>query len=321
MSRLLASILPARVTTDEGDFFVGAAGNDVLLVNATVIGLAGMAGDDTLTGGSGDDFLFGDYFSVDLFDADGDPTTVYDLSVIGDDKIFGGSGSDALIGGPGNDSLFGGRGNDLYVSIGGGADLLVEKVDGGIDTIMTSASTFTLAANFEKLIFSNIFTEVRKDVQGFGNGANNVIVGGLRNDTLKGLGGDDTIAGSGGMDVLTGGTGNDSFAFGIAATENGVYSTGDKADTITDFDPAKDQILLYWNSFAFFDSPRGPMEGVIKAAQFALIGEELTGKEIVLYDQDTGEVMTGNHSIFARVAADTILTYHDFELTYGNWAY
>ncbi|MBC7674499.1 MAG: hypothetical protein H7173_00340, partial [Rhodoferax sp.] len=197
MSRHLASILATRVTTDFGDFFVGAAGNDVLLVNDSVVGLAGMAGDDTLAGGSGRDFLFGDYFSVNLFVDDGDATPVYDLSVIGDDKIYGGSGGDALIGGPGNDSLFGGRGNDRYYSIGGGADLLVEKVDGGIDTITTSASTFTLPANFEKLIFSNLSAEVRKDVQGFGNGANNVIVGGLRNDTLKGLGGDDTIAGSG----------------------------------------------------------------------------------------------------------------------------
>ena len=61
-----------------------------------MIGLAGLAGNDTLTGGVGDDWLFGDFFSVGMWD-DNDP---YDTSVIGNDVIFGGAGNDALIGGP-----------------------------------------------------------------------------------------------------------------------------------------------------------------------------------------------------------------------------
>jgi Ca2+-binding RTX toxin-like protein len=318
MSRFLAAIGEIRVVTESGDFYVGTAGNDVLKTDATVVGLAGMAGDDRLTGGAGRDLLLGDYFSADWFNDSFEGPPVDDLSIVGNDKLYGGVGKDVLIGGPGLDSLYGGLGDDYYGLFGGGADLLVEGLDGGVDTITTSAATFTLPENFENLEFSNMFTELRKDVHGIGNAAANAISGGLRNDILEGLAGNDTLAGGQGRDVLTGGTGRDSFAFGFGAFGNGSLSTGDNADTITDFNPVVDQILL--DFFSFNQGPGRPIkEGVIRAAQFGLIDGVLTGKEKVLYDPTSGDLMTKDHSVFAHVAAGTVLTYHDFEWSYGNW--
>ena len=57
MSRFLVSVLPTRVKSDQGDFDVCTTGSDNLADDATVTGLAGMAGDDILTGGTGRDQL------------------------------------------------------------------------------------------------------------------------------------------------------------------------------------------------------------------------------------------------------------------------
>lgn len=318
--RIIAEIgdIWTRIVTDSGDFYVGAAGADTITMDATVVGLAGMAGDDRLNGSAGRDYLFGDYFSAELFSETSTTVPEYDYTIIGNDKLFGRAGRDFLIAGPGNDSLYGGSGNDLYLLQGGGRDRLFEASDAGIDTVSTDRSTYTLAANFENLEFSNLFSELRKDVHGVGNTLSNVIIGGFRNDTLEGLGGNDTIAGSNGRDVLVGGAGRDSFAFGFGARENGVLSKGVNADTISDFNAAADQILL---DFFSFDAGlnRPPQEGVIREARFGLAGASLTGSEVVVYDQATGNIMTRDGDVFAHVLAGTVLTYQDFEWSYGNW--
>jgi Ca2+-binding RTX toxin-like protein len=211
-------------------------------------------------------------------------------------------------------------GDDIYILVGGGADRLVEGSSGGIDTVATDLSSFTLKANFEKLVFSNLFTELRKDVHGVGNGLDNVIIGGMRNDLLEGLAGNDTLAGSGGRDQLAGGLGNDCFAFGFAANSNGVLSIGDNADTISDFSVADDQFLLDPLAFGF-GFRAGPLrEGILREARFGLAGLVLTGKEFVIYDQSTGDLSTRQGAVFAHVTPGTDLTFQDFEWSYGNWA-
>jgi Ca2+-binding RTX toxin-like protein len=75
--------------------------------------VAGGGGDDTLTGGSGNDYLRGD---------------------AGDDTLSGGAGRDTLIGGDGDDVLTGGAGNDTLFG-GDGADSFAFEGAFGIDVI------------------------------------------------------------------------------------------------------------------------------------------------------------------------------------------
>lgn len=90
----------------------GRDGNDIILVSHQVHSnaeLYGGAGNDVISGGSGDDRLFGEggcdillgHSGNDLLDG-GD----------GDDLLFGGLGADVLLGGDGDDWLFGGPGVD-----------------------------------------------------------------------------------------------------------------------------------------------------------------------------------------------------------------
>jgi Ca2+-binding RTX toxin-like protein len=71
------------------------------------------------------------------------------------------------------------------------------------------------------------------DRVGGGSGAD-VLVGGSGHDTLTGGGGEDRLAGGRGNDMLTGGPGADIF----------VFDTGHGHDTINDFDPAEDRLLM-----------------------------------------------------------------------------
>jgi hypothetical protein len=87
---------------------------------------AGLAGNDTLLGGSGQDLLQGDFqlgassfFFGSFFVLEPPPP--------GNDSIDGGSGADTLYGGGGSDTLLGGAGDDLIIV----TDLDFAVLDGG----------------------------------------------------------------------------------------------------------------------------------------------------------------------------------------------
>jgi Ca2+-binding RTX toxin-like protein len=123
--------------------------------------------------------------------------------ITGDDnanKLFGLDGNDTLDGGAGLDSLDGGKGNDTYV-VDDQNDLVIESVSGaagGLDTVLSSASFFTLRTmdNVENL------TLIDGGVTGVGNSLANKLTGNGLDNTLSGLEGNDTMAG---------GLGNDSY--------------------------------------------------------------------------------------------------------------
>lgn len=96
--------------------FYGLGGNDTYTNLTAIRGQAiGGTGNDTLTGGSGSDYLFG---------GDGDDTL---NGGAGNDVIDGRAGNDRLNGGSGNDILLGGRGNDT-LNGGDGDDKLFGDV-------------------------------------------------------------------------------------------------------------------------------------------------------------------------------------------------
>ncbi|WP_237368528.1 M10 family metallopeptidase C-terminal domain-containing protein [Rhizobium sp. SL42] len=172
---------------------VGGIGNDTIY---------GGAGNDTLNGGGGENRLYGE---------------------AGDDRLIGGALSDILDGGTGNDAMSGGAGDDIYV-VDSAKDVVTEAVNGGVDTVRVSASSFTLSAYVDNLEYvgSGAFKGIGSaDANRMTGGAgadvldgaagNDFLYGGLGNDSLVGGIGNDLLDGEGGADKMAGGVGNDSY--------------------------------------------------------------------------------------------------------------
>ena len=95
----------------------------------------------------------------------------------------------------GADVMTGRGGNDSY-TVDNGGDTIVENPGEGIELVFASTH-FALPANVE-----NLFLTGAADLQGYGNGLSNSIVGNSGNNLL---------AGGGAADVLNGGIGNDTY--------------------------------------------------------------------------------------------------------------
>ncbi len=212
----------------------GTANNDTLIGDSHANVLSGFRGDDSLSGGGGDDTLVGGAGNDTLDGGDGSDTASYadalsavTVKIVSGAQNTGGGGVDTLIsienlqgsnyndslvgnaqanvldGGAGADTLVGGAGNDTYV-VDNVGDVIVEGANAGIDTVRTTLSTYTLAANLENLVFTGTGSFV-----GTGNDAANQITGGDAVDRLYGGGGNDTLDGGGAGDSLYGGMGDD----------------------------------------------------------------------------------------------------------------
>ena len=226
----------------------GTGGNDMISLDESngalpAAQLFGGAGNDTLTGGSGNDQLFGGAGNDTL------------LGKGGDDLLFGGDGNDTLIGGTGSDQMFGGAGNDRMVwNPGEGSDLMeggdgndTAEVNGG-----NGAEVFTITANGTRVRFDRtspapFFLDIGTtenfvlnmnggdDVFTAGNGLANLIQltidGGDGNDNITGGDGNDTLLGGNGNDIITGGRGNDTL-LGGAGDDTFIWNPGDGSDTI-----------------------------------------------------------------------------------------
>jgi Ca2+-binding RTX toxin-like protein len=173
--------------------------------------LAGLDGNDTLEGGTGDDVLFG-----------------HD----GNDSLVGGAGDDALIAGTGADTMVGGDGNDVYEIFG--AQKIVETKGQGTDTvfIIEGVTSYTMPTEIEYLDYSESTTNVIATGNALangitGNGQANRIDGGSGDDTLVGRGGDDSLTGGTGADSMDGADGNDLYV--IDNVGDAVFESG--ADT------------------------------------------------------------------------------------------
>ncbi|MBX5151857.1 rhizobiocin [Rhizobium lentis] len=230
----------------------GGAGNDVL---------NGGAGADILIGGTGDDTYFVDNAADIVTEAADEGTDtvrttltsytlgsdVENLTYIGigtaafvgtgndldnvitggaaADTISGGAGNDTLNGGAGADRLIGGAGDDNYI-VDNAGDLVTEVANEGIDTVRTTLSAHTLAANVENLTYIGMaaFT-------GAGNLLDNVIIGGVAADKLMGAAGNDTLIGGAGSDTMLGGIGDDVYVVDIA-TDIVIENASEGTDTV-----------------------------------------------------------------------------------------
>lgn len=122
-----------------------------------------------------------------------------------DDLLSGYGGDDVLAGGGGADVMIGGTGNDRYYVENVGDDV-IESENESIDSVFTTLTSYTLAANAEQLRFIG-----PGDFTGTGNDRNNTLHGGAGSDTLDGGNGSDLLASGAGDDVMIGRAGNDRY--------------------------------------------------------------------------------------------------------------
>lgn len=199
----------AHVGTGNADSntLTGGNGNDTL---------DGGGGGDTLIGGGGDDrYIIRSVldivteasgggidtevatFSVTLAD------NVENLEISGEGSVGTGNALDnVLTAGAGAQTLIGGAGNDTYYvdNIG---DVVVEELDGGIDTVVSSVDLAGIPANVENI---RLIGAAHSAV---GNDGSNRLSGGSGDDLELGGDGDDTLISRAGHDTLSGGAGDD----------------------------------------------------------------------------------------------------------------
>ena len=174
--------------------FTGSATAEQIVANAALA--------TTLSGGAGDDTLWGSTLN---------------------NALQGGDGDDIIRGQSGAGTWSGGQGNDQFV-VGNAAVVLVENPNEGIDTAWVAVNGYTLAANIEIARLAGTATTVNGssgDEQLVANptlgstidarGGIDVLWGSNFADLLNGGQGDDILRGGYGADTLYGGAGNDQF--------------------------------------------------------------------------------------------------------------
>jgi len=186
--------------------------------NSSVNNIAGNAGNNLLNGGLGVDTVnyaaaaAGVTIDLSLTSAQatggaGTDTILGFENVTGSayaDTLTGTTGANTIDGGKGADTMTGGAGNDSYF-VDSTSDRIVELVDGGIDSVQSSAS-FTLAADIENLTLTGTGA-----INGTGNSLANVIIGNAGANSLSGGAGNDTLNAGVGADTITGGSGSDTY--------------------------------------------------------------------------------------------------------------
>lgn len=228
---------PATIDTTTRILTRGRNGDDQIVLDETNGALPPLfanagPGNDTISGGSAGDFLFGNAGN-DLIRGFG-----------GNDTIIGGTGKDLLLGDRGDDFVDGRGGNDVIVwsngdgsdTIEGGTGLDTVQVNGADavgDFIRIDANGDRVAVervNFDPFLLDIGSTEIL-DIDGGGGSdallgsrglaalgialdldggeGNDLVIGGDGGDLIRGGAGNDTALGKGGDDTVDGGEGND----------------------------------------------------------------------------------------------------------------
>jgi trimeric autotransporter adhesin len=199
------------ITSNTGvDTLTGGAGNDTYVVNnaSDVIVEGSSAGTDLVQTGL--------TFSLASM------SNVENLTLTGSSSINGTGNSldNVITSNSGVDTLTGSTGNDTYV-VNNASDVIVENSSEGTDLAQASVS-YTLGSNVENLTLTG-----SANINGTGNGQDNIITGNSGNNTLEG---------GSGTDTLVGGTGNDTYTVDTTAdviTENSSEGSDTVSSSVT----------------------------------------------------------------------------------------
>jgi Ca2+-binding RTX toxin-like protein len=208
------------------DTLVGGSGNDILIGYSGRDRLFGNDGNDTLLGSAGSDYLDGGDGNDRLRGQGGSHDELFGGA--GDDKLDGGAGNDSLNGDDGLDTLRGESGNDL-LNGGAGDDSLLGGIgsdiingDDGQDTLVGESGDDLLngGAGDDSLLGNDGADTLD------GGDDNDTLVGGNDDDQLFGQSGNDGLDGGAGNDIVNGGAGNDAM-FGGSGNDSMYGGSGD----------------------------------------------------------------------------------------------
>lgn len=214
----------------------------------------------------------------------------------GNDWLYGEDGNDTLDGGEGADAMYGGLGDDLY-HVDDAADLVVEGVDTGSDTVDTTLSDYVLPDNVENLIM-NGKAEVNT---ASGNAQDNQIQGTWLDDHISSLDGNDTILSDDGNDTLDGGLGHDILEGGAG---NDVYYVDQTLMSNDDFLP--DEVLEFDDNAGGIDTVHTEIGDYVLPANVENL--VMTGKSA--YGNELNNHITGSdasNQIDAGAGHDTLI--------------
>ena len=247
----------------------GGAGNDSIVSKGKNSVITGGKGKDTLTGGKGADiFVYSNGDGNDIItnydenDKISLKSGVDEISTSGNNVIFTvGTGKITLKNANGKNITYIENGyenvysdsNDTvkYNSAGTGATLTAKYSK---DSFAPSGIYKDILVTIDASAVTNelIITGNKKANRIVGSEENDTIKGGNAKDTIKGGDGNDKIYGEKGNDSLIGGAGDDSLwggadsdiLIGGAGNDIFYYSSGDGNDTITDYSPGIDAVVI-----------------------------------------------------------------------------
>jgi len=182
------------------DTLVGGIGNDLYIVDNTLDVLVENGGEGIDSVRANASYILANYFeNLTLVGSDSINGTGNDFAntILGNNAnniLTGLGGNDTLDGGIGADTLSGGIGDDTYF-VDNSGDVIVENLNGGIDTVNASIN-YALGKNIENLYLLGSATA------GSGNSDNNTLLGNDSNNTLDG---------AAGADLMVGGLGDDTY--------------------------------------------------------------------------------------------------------------
>ncbi|MCC6508377.1 MAG: hypothetical protein IT423_04670, partial [Pirellulaceae bacterium] len=239
---------------------VGGTASDTLTGNDLDNRIFGMDGDDTIVGRNGNDLLVGD--SAQITSAGGLVTSVRILTTFaGNDRLTGGSGNNLVFGGLGDDTIVVGNGNnfvagDVVLLSSSGSNTSIQSLIGpneGNDTITLGTGNDVAIAGLGNDVVTdtggrNVIVGDRGAVELVNNvltGARTIISSlsgldrlttGAGNDTVLAGGNFDEVLAGGGNNFVLGDDGAVAFINGVATSATLFEAATDGNDVITTLD-------------------------------------------------------------------------------------
>ncbi|MEK1840520.1 MAG: calcium-binding protein, partial [Pseudomonas sp.] len=263
--------------------------------------LNGAAGDDSMSGGDGNDTYYVDnaddtVIEINSNAAPGGVDSVhsslaaYTLSNNVEHLYIDSAGAANGTGNALDNTLFAGAGNNVLDGRDGNDTVSFERALSGVTVnLSTSAQQNTVSSGLDTLKFvENLTGSAYADTLS-GNSAANVLNGGAGNDALVGGSGNDRLIGGAGTDNLTAGTGADTYAFG-ALSDMGI---GALRDVINGFKSTESDLL----DFTGLDA--NPLTTAVDA--FTFVGSNAFDPA-----DATGQLRFADGILYGSVDADAI---------------